>query len=130
MPPCAAFECDRTGWTLERMATDAPSAAADRAARWPARPAPITSTSCSGMKAAAILCDEVSHVPVHLVVPEVARRAPEGVRMLLPVAHERRDPAGAVGAEKILGRAHEREGDPLAAAVGRHRQPVHVRPPA
>src|SRR5215213_5555702 len=48
MPPCAALEWERTGWTLEMMPTDAPASAALRAARWPARPAPMTRTSCSG----------------------------------------------------------------------------------
>src|SRR3954451_24817841 len=49
MPPWAAFECERTGWTFDRIPTDAPASAAARAARWPARPAPITRTSWSGM---------------------------------------------------------------------------------
>ena len=48
MPPWAALEWDRTGWTLEMIPTDAPAWAALRAARWPARPAPMTRTSCSG----------------------------------------------------------------------------------
>ena len=45
IPPAAAFECDRTGWTLDMIATVAPSRAAASAARWPARPAPMISTS-------------------------------------------------------------------------------------
>src|SRR4051812_21450972 len=49
MPPWAAFECERTGWTLERIATDDPSSAAASAARCPARPAPITRTSWVGI---------------------------------------------------------------------------------
>src|SRR3712207_3899020 len=49
MPPAAATECERTGCTLLRMATDAPASAAARAARWPARPAPMMRTSCAGM---------------------------------------------------------------------------------
>ncbi len=49
MPPWAAFECERTGWTLETIPTETPSSAAASAARWPASPAPITSTSCFGM---------------------------------------------------------------------------------
>src|SRR5204863_6414542 len=49
MPPAAATECDRTGWTLLMIATVAPSSAAARAARWPARPAPMIRTSCDGM---------------------------------------------------------------------------------
>src|SRR4051794_1226324 len=54
MPPCAAFECERTGWTLLMIPTDTPSSAAARAARCPARPAPITSTSCVGTSADSI----------------------------------------------------------------------------
>src|SRR5438094_940959 len=52
MPPCAAFECERTGWTFDMIATETPSSAAARAARWPASPAPITRTSCWGNVAA------------------------------------------------------------------------------
>src|SRR2546421_2549228 len=49
MPPAAALECERTGWTLERIATVEPCSAAARAARWPASPAPMIRTSCEGM---------------------------------------------------------------------------------
>src|SRR3954449_6807859 len=52
MPPAAATECERTGWTLLMIATDAPASAAARAARWPASPAPRMRTSCAGMCAA------------------------------------------------------------------------------
>src|SRR4051794_8174691 len=55
MPPCAAFECERTGWTFARMPTDTPSSAAASAARCPARPAPITSTSWEGILVAGLL---------------------------------------------------------------------------
>ena len=54
IPPCAALECERTGWTLLTMPTETPSSAAARAARCPARPAPITSTSCVGTGADSI----------------------------------------------------------------------------
>src|SRR5271167_631705 len=49
IPPAAATECERTGWTLLMIATLAPLSAAARAARWPARPAPMIKTSCAGM---------------------------------------------------------------------------------
>ena len=49
MPPAAALECERTGWTLLMMATVAPAPAAASAARWPASPAPMMRTSCAGM---------------------------------------------------------------------------------
>src|SRR5207237_10554600 len=48
IPPWAAFECERTGWTLLTMPTLTPASAAARAARCPASPAPITKTSWSG----------------------------------------------------------------------------------
>src|ERR687888_445551 len=50
MPPWAAFECERTGWTLETIPTETPSSAAASAARCPARPAPMTRTSCVGIR--------------------------------------------------------------------------------
>src|SRR5262245_56553916 len=50
MPPWAALEWDRTGWTLLMIPTETPCSAAASAARWPARPAPITKTSWSGMR--------------------------------------------------------------------------------
>src|SRR5665811_2547756 len=49
MPPAAATEWERTGWTLLTIATLAPACAAASAARWPARPAPIIRTSCDGI---------------------------------------------------------------------------------
>src|SRR5688572_4390510 len=49
MPPAAATECERTGWTLLMIATVAPASAAARAARWPAKPAPMIRTSCEGI---------------------------------------------------------------------------------
>src|SRR5207248_995430 len=52
MPPAAATECERTGWTLLITATLAPACAAASAARWPARPAPIMRMSCEGMRQA------------------------------------------------------------------------------
>src|SRR5829696_317076 len=48
MPPAAALECERTGWTLDMIATVAPALAAASAARWPARPAPMMRTSWVG----------------------------------------------------------------------------------
>src|SRR5437763_14121534 len=62
MPPCAAFECERTGWTFDKIPTETPSSAAASAARWPARPAPITRTSCVG-KAAAMLLERLFRPP-------------------------------------------------------------------
>src|SRR4051794_21791411 len=47
MPPSAAPECERVGWSFEIIATSAPASCASIAARMPAQPAPTTSTSCS-----------------------------------------------------------------------------------
>src|SRR5207249_2887749 len=58
MPPAAATECERTGWTLLMIATLAPARAAARAARWPARPAPIIKTSCAGIGRSELSCSE------------------------------------------------------------------------
>ena len=54
MPPAAALEWERTGWTLLMMATDDPAPAAAIAARWPASPAPMMRTSCAGMAGESI----------------------------------------------------------------------------
>src|SRR3954463_13621760 len=58
MPPWAALECERTGWTFDRIPTETPSSAAASAARCPARPGPITSASGRG-KAGASLWERV-----------------------------------------------------------------------
>src|SRR2546430_17406765 len=71
MPPAAALECERTGWTLLRMATVAPASAAARAARWPARPAPMIRTSWLGMGAGVLIHD-------HGREGGVGHEAPEG----------------------------------------------------
>src|SRR3954454_24334876 len=54
MPPAAALECERTGWTLLMMPTVAPDQAAASAARCPARPAPMIRTSYEGMAGESI----------------------------------------------------------------------------
>src|SRR3712207_6299773 len=46
MPPSAAPEWLRVGWSLETTATSAPASNASIAPRMPAQPAPTTSTSC------------------------------------------------------------------------------------
>src|SRR5213078_4780278 len=111
MPPCAALECERTGWTLERIPTDAPASAAARAARWPARPAPITRTSWSGMGAAAILFTRRLRAwragsgrrrgrlerPAHLVE---RHDAPEPA--LVVHGHDRAEPLEALRGEQAL----------------------------
>src|SRR5215212_4769591 len=63
MPPAAALECERTGWTFDMMATVAPASAAARAARWPASPAPMIRTSCAGMVGDLIRSRRETSVP-------------------------------------------------------------------
>src|SRR5512144_2856975 len=46
MPPSAAPEWLRVGWSFEITATSAPASCASIAARMPAQPAPTTRTSC------------------------------------------------------------------------------------
>ena len=46
IPPSAAPEWLRVGWSLETIATSAPASCASIAARIPAQPAPTTRTSC------------------------------------------------------------------------------------
>src|ERR1700748_1817241 len=77
MPPAAATECERTGWTLETMPTVAPACAAARAARWAATPAPMIRTSWEGM-------------PTILWKPRRRRLAPGGTE-------QRRGQRGDVG---------------------------------
>jgi len=46
IPPSAAPEWLRVGWSFEMTPTSAPASCASMAARMPAQPAPTTSTSC------------------------------------------------------------------------------------
>src|SRR4051794_34637095 len=105
MPPAAALECERTGWTLDMIATVAPASAAARAARWPARPAPMIRTSCSGIgprsyKAASLA--ELTH--------DVEDRVHVGLRR--PPVHDGRAEGHA---PRVDGRPH------VDAAVLEHR---------
>ena len=51
MPPSAAPEWLRVGWSFDTSATSTPASNASIAARIPAQPAPITSTSCEASTA-------------------------------------------------------------------------------
>src|SRR5687768_6946219 len=101
MPPWAAFECERTGWTFEMMPTEAPASAAASAARWPARPAPMTRTSCRGISCAASLCalsrGRRLQGPAHTVGGDDSAQAPVGVD-----GHERPEPGQALSSEEGL----------------------------
>src|SRR5215210_946631 len=93
--------------------TFAPSSAAARAARWPASPAPMTSTSCWGMlEAAGILCDGRGGA-------EGATQAVHGHDPPQPAVavhrHERAEAPEALLAEQRLERLLQ--GDPQCAAV-------------
>src|SRR5262249_47978801 len=79
MPPSAAPECDRVGWSFEITATSAPASCASMAARMPAQPAPTTSTSC-----VASTCGDATESPGALALdnPQRAVRAFETLRAL------------------------------------------------
>src|SRR3954468_5990866 len=98
MPPAAATECERTGWTLLMIATEAPSSAAARAARWPASPAPMIRTSCDGMAPA-----------LYRSVP-LTRPVPGGGRTVRPgrssAVHHRPGDGCREGAADVLERDH------------------------
>src|SRR5215217_4094576 len=132
MPPAAATECERTGWTLDRIATVAPASAAARAARWPARPAPMMRTSCSGIEAPSGGPDWTLYVRpsrTRMRLPGRKRRG-DGAPHLLerhdagqdPVAvdgHERAERAQALGPEQRLDWLLGRHA-PLRGIVGDH----------
>ncbi len=129
MPPAAALECDRTGWTLLMIATVAPERAAASAARWPARPAPMINTSWEGMAmesiggtgrdvpraqgsaavrhaaAPVILGDEHDPRPRPAPGPGARRRRPR--RRPLPRA---RDPRGRGARRRVRRRGLQRRG--------------------
>src|SRR5215211_7868766 len=94
IPPWAAFECERTGWTLDTIPTETPCSAAASAARCPASPAPITSTSCLGMDARSYI--EVTAVRPVGSGPRWARQRAAGTRRQGP----------AKGSADLLGRDH------------------------
>src|SRR5579875_3570423 len=81
MPPCAAPEWLRTGCILLTMATSAPRSAASTAARMPAKPPPMTMTSClitetfPGSGALLLYTTPVWRGPTTLVVEPVAPRS-------------------------------------------------------
>src|SRR5687768_15778444 len=81
MPPSAAPEWLRVGWSLETIATSAPASWASIAARMPAHPAPITSTSCFASTAGDAIRKAAGNAPLLPLFPWL--RAP-GV--LLPGA--------------------------------------------
>src|SRR4051812_40607082 len=90
MPPWAALEWERTGCTLERIPTEAPCSAAASAARCPASPAPITSTSVWG-KARASLWDDFQ------------RTRSGGYYFRMTTAKEHVRFREALGTERVLG---------------------------
>src|SRR4051794_38258703 len=93
MPPAAATEWERTGWTLLMMATLAPASAAASAARWPARPAPRIRTSCAGM---ALLPGQVRKGPWTLLSRPLQPRSDRAGGQRAADAVERHDATQAV----------------------------------
>src|SRR4051812_32309825 len=100
MPPAAALECERTGWTLLKIATVAPERAAASAARWPARPAPMINTSWEGM----------ARESIGATGPDVSR----------PIAAPRH---GAPPPSVILGVENDPSPQPAPRAGARRRRP-------
>src|SRR4051794_40251765 len=98
MPPAAATECERTGWTLLMIATEAPSSAAARAARWPASPAPMIRTSCDGMAPSLY-----RSVPLPRPPPQRGRTVHPGRRSAV---HDRPRDGRRQGAADVLERDH------------------------
>src|SRR4051794_31054316 len=109
MPPAAATEWERTGWTLEMMPTVAPASAAAVAARWPARPAAMIRTSCAGM----VRFWQVEPVGTVPRVPDPSGPVSGNERV-----HER---AGA-GADEKAGRRRRDGGGDAAAEDLAHRE--------
>src|SRR3954470_3520236 len=79
IPPWAALEWERTGWTLLMIPTDTPSSAAARAALWPASPAPITRTSWVGTGADAIAPKPDSALGIHHTSRLLTQRDPRAL---------------------------------------------------
>src|SRR6201996_6087443 len=94
MPPWAAFEWERTGWTLETIPTETPCSAAARAARWPASPAPMTSTSWDGTGPDGIGGKSDQAVGIRQIRHIGRKRAsgPPKAAGRLPLIHVRRPP--------------------------------------
>src|SRR4051812_9226696 len=154
MPPCAAFECERTGWTFARIPTDTPSSAAARAARCPARPAPITSTSWKGIRSFSGLLAGVPGLRrrrfycqgLHGGYAAPGRRCSSQPRSRLERArnlldrhnaaqhavavhgHDRAEPLEPLGAEQRLERLVEADAERARAVGGRHLAHVRTRP--
>src|SRR5207248_3470991 len=66
MPPSAAPEWLRVGWIFETSATSAPASWASIAARIPAQPAPITTTSCFASTATEAIETRVAAAWLHV----------------------------------------------------------------
>src|SRR5690349_5640846 len=103
MPPAAATECDRTGWTLLMSATEAPASAAASAPRWPARPAPMMRTSCAGMASWMLLGNASRHRRAQRAADLLDRH--DAAQAVVAVDdHQRSERAQALGADELLDR--------------------------
>src|SRR3954451_6117837 len=134
MPPAAATECERTGWTLLNSATDAPASAAANAARCPARPAPMMRTSCAGMLPAVYLSGLRDDPPIawtrssgHAARRGRGERAADllegddAAQALVAVDdHQRAERAQALRAEEVLDRRVVVDAEGLVAVRVEH----------
>src|SRR3954447_21627496 len=119
MPPCAALECERTGWTLEMIPTDAPCSAAARAARWPASPAPITRTSWCGMRRRRFYARLCREGPAQRPADRVDRH--DAAQHAVAVdGHHGAEATQALVAQQRLERVLELGPQAVAAVVARH----------
>ena len=104
MPPSAAPEWLRVGWSFEMTATSAPASNASIAARMPAQPAPMTTTSCA-VSTTSNLAERACFPPVAL------RRGPAAAT------------SGSTPSNCSKFCAEERGELPRLGVVGRRRRP-------
>src|SRR5215213_4437758 len=97
--------------------TDAPCSAAASAARWPARPAPITRTSCFGMRRWPVYSR--GQGPAQCPLDRVDRH--DSAEHALPVdGHHGTEPAEALVGQERLQRILETRAQGSAAVVAGH----------
>src|SRR4051812_37090129 len=104
MPPSAAPEWLRVGWSFEIIATSAPASCAAIAARMPAQPAPTTRTSWGASTAVHAIESGPREAPLTLPL-DAGRSGPRAGAAHPPQAEpvDRARPSATV--EELVGRA-------------------------
>src|SRR5438105_610064 len=92
MPPSAAPEWLRVGWSFDTIATSAPASWASIAARIPAQPAPITRTSCVASTAEDATQSPHGNARVPMCVTEYVPQRGAGLLSIEAARPERRPP--------------------------------------